>query len=61
MDNLALQASDRVMASDDLPSALTKFIRNVEARIFAAMQSAPPQDLNDTHGLPKEGRPDKET
>ena len=49
MDNLALQASNAVMASDDPPSALTKFIRNVEARVFADMQSAPPQELNDMY------------
>ena len=61
MDDLALQASDAVMASDDPPSALAKFIFNVEARVFATMQSASPQELNDTYGLPKDGRPDKET
>ena len=61
MDDLALQILDAVMASADPPSALTKFICNVEARVFASMQSAPPQELNETYGLPKEGRPDKET
>ena len=61
MDNLALWASDAVMAPDDPPSVLTKCIRNVEARVFANMQSAPTQELNDTYGLPKEGRPNKET
>ena len=61
MDDLALQTSDAVMASDDPPSALTKFICNIEAPVFAGMQSAPPQELNDTYGLPKEVRPDKET
>ena len=43
------------MASDDPPSALTKFIRNIEARVFAGMQSAPPLELNEMYGLPKEG------
>ena len=61
MDDLALQTLDAVMASDNLPSALTKFICNIEARVFAGMQSAPPQELNETYGLPKGGRPDKET
>ena len=58
MDDLALQVSNPAMASSDLPNALTKFIRNVEARVFADMQSAPPQELNEKYGLPKEGRPD---
>ena len=61
MDDLAFQTSDAVMASDDRPTALTKFIRNIEARVFASMQSAPLQELNETYGLPKQGRPDKET
>ena len=61
MDDLALQVSNAAMASSDLPNALTKFIRNVEARVFADMQSAPPKELNEGYGLSKEGRPDKET
>ena len=40
MDNLALQVSNAVMRASDLPEALTKFIRNIEARVFADMQSA---------------------
>ena len=43
---------------DDLPNALTKFIRNVEARVFADIQSALPQEMNEGYGLPAEGRPD---
>ena len=46
------------MASSDLPNALTKFIRNIEVQVFADMQSAPPQEMNERYGLPKEGRPD---
>ena len=30
------------MGASDLPDALTKFIGNIEARVFAEMQSAPP-------------------
>ena len=37
---------------------LTKFIRQIEARVFAEMQSAPPQELHDNYGLPADGRPD---
>ena len=58
MDDLALQVSNAVMAASDPPSALTKFIRNIEAGFFADMQSAPPQEMNEGYGLPKEGRPD---
>ena len=58
MDDLALQVSNAAMASSDPPNALTKFIRNVEGRVFADMQSAPPQEMNERYGLPKEGRPD---
>ena len=42
MDNLALQVSNAVMGASDPPNALTKFICNIEARVFADMQSAPP-------------------
>ena len=28
---------------------------------FAGMETAPPQGLNETYGLPKDGLPDKET
>ena len=58
MDDLALQVSNSVMAASDPPNAPTKFIRNIEARVFADMQSAQPQELNEGYGLPKEGRPD---
>ena len=42
MDDLALQVSNAVMGATDPPEALTKFIRNIEARVFADMQSASP-------------------
>ena len=41
-----------------LPEVLTKFIRNVESRVFAYMNTAPPQELNDNYGVPPSGRPD---
>ena len=40
------------------PDALTKFIRNIEMRVLADMQSAPLQELNKDYGLLEEGRPD---
>ena len=52
------QVSNAAMASSDPPNPLTKFIRNIEPRVFADMQSAPPQEMNEKYGLPKEGRPD---
>ena len=36
-----------IMSATDPGESLTKFIRNIEARVFAYMQSAPPQELND--------------
>ena len=45
-------------ASSDPPNALTKFIRNTEARVFADMHSAPLQEMNEKYRLPAEGRPD---
>ena len=41
MDDLALQVSNAVMAASDQQNALTKFIRNIEAWVFADMQCAP--------------------
>ena len=58
---LALQVSNTVMGASDPPEALSKFIRNIEARVFADMQSAPPQELNEGYGLPNGGRPDVQT
>ena len=58
MDDLAPQVLNTVMAASDPPNALTKFIRNIEAWVFVDMQSAPPQELNEGYGLPKEGKPD---
>ena len=58
MDDLSLQVSDAVMATSDPGETLTKFIRRIEARVFAEMQSAPPQEMNDDYGLPADGRPD---
>ena len=58
MDDLALQVSNAVMAASDPGESLTKFIRNIEARVFADMQSAPPQEMNENYGLPAGGRPD---
>ena len=58
MDGLALQVSNTIM-QDTYPSeALTKFIRNIEAQVFACMQTAPPQEINDNYGIPPSGRPD---
>ena len=58
MDDLALQLSNAVMGACDPPAALTKFIHNIEAWVFAEMQSVSPQELNKEYGLPAEGRPD---
>ena len=58
MDDLALQILNAVMGASDPPDALTKFIRNIEPRVFAEMQSAPLQELNKEYGFPEEGRPD---
>ena len=59
MDDLALQVSSNAdMGACNPPDALTKFIRNIEGQIFAEMQSAPPQEMNNEYGLPAEGRPD---
>ena len=58
MDDLSLQVSDGVMATSDPGETLTKFIRRIEARVFAEMQSAPPQEMHDNYGLPADGRPD---
>ena len=46
MDDLALQVWNAVMGATDLPAALTEFICNIEAPVFADMQSAPRQELN---------------
>ena len=46
------------MPTSDPGETLTKFIRRIEARVFAAMQSAPPQEMQDNYGLPADGRPD---
>ena len=35
MDDLALQVLDAVMTASDPGESLTKFIRNIEARVFA--------------------------
>ena len=58
MDDLSLQVLDAVMATSDPGETLTKFIRRIEARVFAHMQSAPPQEMHDDYGLPADGRPD---
>ena len=58
MDGLALQVSNAIMQETYPSEALTKFICNIEARVFACMQTAPPQELNDNYGLPPGGRPD---
>ena len=39
MDDLALQVSNAVMGVSDPGKSLTKFIRNIEARVFASVQS----------------------
>ena len=46
MDDLALHVSNVVMMASDPPDALTRFIRSIEAWVYAEMQSAPPQELN---------------
>ena len=58
LDDLALQVSNAVMGASDPGESLTKFICKIEARVFADMQSAPPQELNENYGLPTGGRPD---
>ena len=54
--DVALQVSNAVMGASDPGESLTKFICNIEARVFADMQSAPPQELNENYGLPVGGR-----
>ena len=46
MDDLALQVSNAEMMACDSPDALTKFICNIEAWVFAEIQPAPLQELN---------------
>ena len=46
------------MGASDPGESLTKFIRNIEAHVFAEMQSAPPQEMHDNYWLPANGRPD---
>ena len=59
MDDLALQVSNAVVEAGDPSESLTKFIHNIEARVFADMQAAPPQEMNEYYGLPPaDGRPD---
>ena len=58
MDDLTLQVSNAVMGASDPSEALTKFIRTIEARVFADMQSAPPQEMDENYGLPVGGQPD---
>ena len=58
MDDLALQVLNAIMQETYPSESLTKFIRNIEAWVFACMQSAPPQEINDNYGLPPGGRPD---
>ena len=58
MDRLALQVSNAIMQETYPGNTLTKFIRNIEARVFAYMQTAPPQELNDNYGVPPSGRTD---
>ena len=58
LDGLALQASNAIMQESDPAEVLTKFIRNIESRVFAYMNTAPPQEFNDNYGVPPSGRPD---
>ena len=58
MDDLALQVSDAVMTAGDPGESLTKFICNIEARVFPEMQSAPPQEMDENYRLPEGGRAD---
>ena len=46
------------MLANTLSIALTGFIRNPEARVFALMQSALPNEAED-YGLVKKGKTDK--
>ena len=58
MDGLALQASNAIMQQSDPAEVLTKFIRKVESRVFAYMNTAPAQEINVDYGVPPSGRPD---
>ena len=58
LEGLALQASNAIMQETYPSEVLTKFIRKVEGRVFAYMQTAPPQELDDNYGVPASGRPD---
>ena len=59
LDGLALQASTAIMQESDPAEVLTKFIRKMEGRVFAYMNSAPAQELDDNdYGVPPSGRPD---
>ena len=58
LDGLALQASNAIMQESDPAEVLTKFIRKMEARVFAYMNTALAQEINDNYGVPPSGRPD---
>ena len=59
MDGLALQASSAIMQQSDPAEVLTKFIRKLEGRVFAYMNTAPAQEMNIDYGVPSTGRPDR--
>ena len=59
LDGLALQASHAIMQESDPAEVLTKFIQKMEGHVFAYMNTAPAQELDDNdYGVPPSGRPD---
>ena len=49
---------DRHDPQEDCWQYFTKFIRKTESRVFAYMNTAPAQELNDNYGVLPSGRPD---
>ena len=58
LEGHALQVLNVFMLANTLSIALTGFIRNLEAHVFALMQSALPNEAED-YGLVKKGKTDK--
>ena len=53
-----IKQSKTKLGASDSGKLLTKFTRNIEARVFAVTRSGPPQEMNENYGLPVGGRPD---
>ena len=58
LEDHTLQVLNLVMMEDTPLIALTEFIRNFKASVFAFMQSAPPIEAEE-YGLPEDGKANK--